>query len=314
VRIDSTVVEADVRYPTDSGLTVDGARVLARESRRVIAKVGAGVGRVVDRTRALGRRLRLISRTLARRTGERKAEVLALTEEAGRLLSKSIREARRVAVAARRRARGRGARAKLAAIERLEEMTDRAERVARQIKLRLAGEPIPDRLVSMFDPDARPIRKGKLGKPNEFGYVAQICEVTENTKRGARGFILPAATILGNPQENTLLPTTTRELQRLGLRPREVTLDGGFQNRPTTEALEALEPERVFIAGRQQPGSRRTQRRLARYRVGAEGRISHLKREYGLDRSRLKGEDGMRAWNAWAITTYNLDTLAIRTT
>ena len=314
VRIDSTVVEADVRYPTDSGLTLDGARVLARESRRVIAKVGAGVGRVVDRTRALGRRLRLISRTLARRTGERKAEVLALTEQAGRLLSRSIGEARRVAVRARRRARGRGARAKLAAIERLEEMTDRAERVARQIKLRLAGEPIPDRLVSIFDPDARPIRKGKLGKPNEFGYVAQICEVTENTKPGARGFILPAATILGNPHENTLLPTTTSELTRLGLRPREVALDGGFQTRATDEALEGLEPERVFIAGRQQPGSRRTQRRLARYRVGAEGRISHLKREYGLDRSRLKGEDGMRAWNAWAIAAYNLDTLAIRTT
>jgi IS5 family transposase len=314
VRIDSTVVEADVRYPTDSGLTLDGARVLARESRRVSAKVGAGVGRVVDRTRALGRRLRLISRTLARRTGERKAEVLALTEQAGRLLSKSIREARRVAVAARRRARGRGARAKLAAIERLEEMTDRAERVVTQIKLRLAGEPIPDRLVSMFDPDARPIRKGKLGKPNEFGYVTQICEVTENTKRGARGFILPASMILGNPQENTLLPTTTSELQRLGLRPREVALDGGFQTRATDEALEGLEPERVFIAGRQQPGSRRTQRRLARYRVGAEGRISHLKREYGLDRSRLKGEHGMRAWNAWAIATYNLDTIAVRTT
>jgi transposase, IS5 family len=314
VRIDSTVVEADVRYPTDSGLTLDGARVLARESRRVIAKVSGGVGRVVDRTRALGRRLRLISRTLARRTGERKTEVLALTEQAGRLLSKSIREARRLAVLARRRARGRGARAKLAAIERLEEMTDRAERVARQIKLRLAGEPIADRLVSMFDPDARPIRKGKLGKPNEFGYVTQICEVTENTQRGARGFILPTATILGNPQENTLLPITTGELARLGLRPREVALDGGFQTRATDHALEDLQPERVFIAGRQQPGSRRTQRRLARYRVGAEGRISHLKREYGLNRSRLKGEHGMRAWNAWAIATYNLDTLTIRTT
>jgi IS5 family transposase len=314
VRIDSTVVAADVRYPTDSGLTLDGARVLVRESRRVILKVGAGVGRVVDRTRALGRRLRLISRTLARRTGERKAWVLALTEQAGRLLSRSIDEARRVAVMARRRARGRGARAKLAAIERLEEMTDRAERVVTQIRLRLAGEPIPDRLVSMFDPDARPIRKGKLGKPNEFGYVAQICEVTEHTKRGARGFILPAATILGNPQENTLLPITASELDRLGLRPREVALDGGFHDRATTEVLDGLDPQRVFIAGRQQPGSRRTQRRLARYRVGTEGRISHLKREYGLDRSRLKGEHGMRAWNAWAIATYNLDTLAIRTT
>ena len=314
VRIDSTVVEADVRYPTDSGLTLDGARVLVRESRHVSAKVGDGVGRVVDRTRALGRRLRLISRTLARRTGERKTEVLALTEEAGRLLSKSIREARRVAVMARRRARGRGARAKLAAIERLEEMTDRAQRVVTQIGQRLAGEAIPDRLVSMFDPDARPIRKGKLGKPNEFGYVAQICEVTENTKRGARGFILPASMVLGNPQEQALLPATIGELDRLGLRPREVALDGGFQGRGIEEALTGLAPDRVFIAGRQQPWSRRTQHRLARYRVGSEGRISHLKREYGLDRSRLKGEHGTRAWTAWAIATYNLDTLAIRNT
>ena len=236
-----------------------------------------------------------------------------MTEEAGRLLSKSIREARRVAVMARRRARGRGTRAKLAAIERLEEMTDRAQRVVTQIKQRLAGEPIAHRLVSMFDPDARPIRKGKLGKPNEFGYVAQICEVTEHTKRGARGFILPAATLIGNPQENTLLPITASELDQLGLRPREVALDGGFQTRATHQALDGLNPERVFIAGRQQPASRRTQRRLARYRVGAEGAISHLKREYRLDRSRLKGEDGLRAWNAWAIATY-LDTLASRST
>ena len=97
------------------------------------------------------------------------------------------------------------------------------------------------------------------------------------------------------------------------MRPREVALDGGFQGRLTDEALAQLAPQRVFIAGRQQPGSRRTQRRLARYRTGVEGRISHLKRSYGLDRSRLKGEHATRAWNAWAIATYNLDTLAIRT-
>ena len=314
VRIDSTVVQADVRYPTDSGLTLDGARVLVRESRRVTLKVGADIGRVVDRSRALGRRLRLISRTLARRTGERKAEVLRLTEQAGWLLLRSIREARQLALEARRRARGRGARAKLAAIERLEQMTDRAQRVATQIQQRLAGEPILDRLVSMFDPDARPIRKGKLGKPNEFGYVTQLAEVTENTRRGARGFVLPPSMVVGNPQEQVLLPATISELDRLGLRPREIALDGGFQGRPIEEALATLAPQRMFIAGRQQPGSRRTQRRLARYRVGVEGRISHLKREYGLDRSRLKGEHGTRAWNAWAIATYNLDTLAIRTT
>jgi IS5 family transposase len=148
----------------------------------------------------------------------------------------------------------------------------------------------------MFDPDARPVRKGELGKPNEFGYVLQIREVTQNTRRGARGFILPAATKLGNAPESKLLPDTTSELQRLGLCPREVALDGGFEQRPTAEALRELEPDHVFIAGCQQHGSRRTQRRLGRYRTGAEGRIGHLKRSYGLRRSRLKGQAGMRTW------------------
>jgi IS5 family transposase len=311
-RIDSTVVEADVRYPSDAGLSLDAARTLAREARKLTAMVGTEAGHVRDRSRALGRRLRAISRTMGRRTGQRKAQVLGLTEEAGRLLSRSLAEARRLALTGRARARGRGARSKLAAIERFQELIARAERVAAQIKLRIAAEPIPDRLVSMFDPDARAIRKGKLGKPNEFGYVVQVCELTQNTRRGARGFILPASTKLGNPPESKLLPATTNELDRLGLRPREVALDGGFVQGPTSEALGQIAPERVFIAGRQQPGSRRTQRRLSRYRTGAEGRISHLKRSYGLRRSRLKGEQGMRAWTGWAILAYNLDTLAIR--
>jgi IS5 family transposase len=69
----------------------------------------------------------------------------------------------------------------------------------------------------------------------------------------------------------------------------------------------------VFIAGHQEPASRHTKRRLARYRTGAEGRISHLKRRYGLDRSRLKGDEGEQIWTEWAILAYNADTLAVRT-
>ena len=313
VRVDSTVVEADIKYPTDAGLASAGVRVLAREGRKLAAFVGEKTRRVRDRSRAMGGRLRAIGRTIRRRSGEAKAEVLKLTDETGELLKKSIREARTLAAVARRRARGRGARAKLKAAAQLEQLADRCEQVAQQIAKRVAGEPIKDRIVSLFDPDARPIRKGKLGKPNEFGYVTQLTEVTENTKRGARGLILPASTEVGNPAENTLLPTTVAELERLGIRPREVALDGGFMAGPTNQALEPLEPDRVFIAGRQEPGSRRTQRRLRRYRTGAEGRISHLKRRYGVDRSRLKGEEGHQIWVEWAILTYNTDTLAVRT-
>ena len=73
-----------------------------------------------------------------------------------------MREARALAAQLRRRARGRGAHGKLAAARRLEELAERAARVDRQIRQRLAGEKITDRLVSLADPDARPIRKGKL--------------------------------------------------------------------------------------------------------------------------------------------------------
>ena len=59
--------------------------------------------------------------------------------------------------------------------------------------------------------------------------------------------------------------------------------------------------------------SQRTRRRLARYRTGEEGRVSHLNRRYGLDRSRLKGDEGQRTWTEWAILAYNADTLAVRT-
>jgi IS5 family transposase len=306
-RIDSTVIEADVRYPTDIGLAADATKALARAATTV---VDSDAPRVRNRSRAIGRRERKLNRTLAARTGQGKPTALRLTGEAGALVERSVREARRLAAHLRCRARGRGARRKLAAARRLVELADRAGTVARQIRQRLAGEKITNRLVSMADPDARPIRKGKLRSPTEFGSVIQLAEVCENTRRGARGLIVPAATQIGSPNEPDLLPTTAAELDRLNLRPREVALDGGFY--PDGVADELPGPERVFIAGRQSAGSRRTDRRLARFRVGIEGRISHLKRRYGLRRSRLKGHDGARAWTAWAILAYNLDTLAIR--
>ena len=192
-------------------------------------------------------------------------------------------------------------------------MADSCEKVAGQIRKRVKGEPIKDRIVSLFDPDARPIRKGKLGKPNEFGFVSQLAEVTEHTQSGARGLILPAAaTEIGNPGEDTPLPTTIAEMKRLGIRVQEVALDGGFNVGPTSSALADLQPKNVFIAGRQEPGSKRTARRMRRYRTGAEGRISHLKRRYGLDQSHLKGNEGRQIWTEWSILAYNLDTLTVR--
>src|SRR5215213_11654148 len=104
VRIDSTVIEADIKYPTDAGLAAHGVKALAREGRKLASKLTDTKARVRDRSRAMGRRLRAITRTIRRRTGEAKAEVLALTEQTGELLKQSVKEARRLAATARRKA------------------------------------------------------------------------------------------------------------------------------------------------------------------------------------------------------------------
>jgi transposase, IS5 family len=312
-RVDSTVIEADIRYPSDAMLALQGARALAREGRKLVAMIKDKTARVRDRSRQVGRTVRAISKTLARRTGEAKTQVIKLNEHAGGLIARSAAEAQRLAAAARASARGRGAQAKLRAAAKLEELARRCAKVSEQIDRRARGLKIVDRLVSISDPDARPIRKGKLGKPTEFGYVAQICEVTEHTGRGARGFVLPAAHAPGNPAENRLLPHTAIELNRAGIHPREIVGDGGFQVGATMDTFPDLTPEQIQLSGRHEPGSRRTRKRRARYRTGIEGRISHLKRGYGLRRSRLKGHDGMQTWTAWSILAYDLDTLAIRT-
>ena len=310
MRIDSTVVEADVRYPTDIGLADDAADALAREANKARSLAGHKAPRVRNRARGIRAKVRRLNRTLAARTGQGKATALKLTGQAGEQVEQTIRETRRLAGRLRERARGRGAQAKLKAARGLDELAERAEKVCRQICQRVAGEKITDRLVSFADPDARPIRKGKLRAPTEFGYVVQIAELCENTRRGARGLILPAPSQIGSANESDLLPATAQQIDSLGLKPRDLALDGGFFPSTVTQHLPG--PDRVFIAGRQSARSPRTNRRLAKFRVGAEGRISHLKRRYGLDRSRLKGHTGQQTWTAWAILAYDLDTLAIR--
>jgi len=314
MRVDSTVVESDVRWPSDAALALDATRRLAREGARVADLVGEGAHHVQDRSRAAGRRLRLIGRTVGRRlgaSGGAREQVLKLTGQAGELVRHSIREVRKLVTQARASARGRGAQRKLAAAQRLEQTAELAATVTGQIIKRLAGEKITDRVVSLADPDARPIGKGKLGKRYEFGYVFQVTEITPNTRRGARGLLLPAPSRIGSPNESELLPATVGELARLGLKPREVALDGGF---PPEASNAVLGEARVFIAGRQQPTARRPRKRLASYRVGCEARISHLKRSYGLRRSRLRRHKGARTWVGWAILTYNLDTLVVQST
>lgn len=312
MRCDSTVQESDIRYPTDSGLAADAVKVLARSGAKVRALMPGLAKGVRNRGRAAARRVRELGVSLRRRTGAARQEVQRLTEELAGLAKASMGQARRLLVEARETA------AEVTqvplrvrrALTELDEAIKLSGKVVEQIHQRFAGEKISDRLVSLFDPDARPIRKGKKAKPTEFGKIVQYAELAPNTRRGTRGLLMPPTVAIGNPPENTLLPETVAEVVGLGLKPMEAVFDQGFAIRATEAAMELL-GSKVFIAGRaHQAGSRRTKKRLTSHRVGCEGRIAHLKREYGAGRSRLKGDQGARIWAGWSTFAYDLDTVA----
>ncbi|MGH2719852.1 MAG: transposase [Actinomycetota bacterium] len=313
LRVDSTVAQADVAYPTDVGLCADAVRTLAKAARKVRAAVPDATKHVVDRSRAVQKRVRAIGRSLRKRTGQAKAAVQALTEQAGAQVARSLGESRTLlaeAKASTKRTRGVSKKARARAIKALEELIGLSTRVTSQIKSRFAGDKIPDRLVSLFDSDARPVRRGKLAQPTEFGYVVQLGEVTASTKRGTASLLLPPKLAAGSTHENTLLPRTVAELAAIGITAlKEASFDAGFTRKATEEALPGL--ERIFIAGdKDNAGSQRTRRRMACYRVGCEGRVAHHKREYHGGRNRLKGTAGAKLWQSWAALCYDIDTVA----
>lgn len=182
VRVDTTVVEANVAYPTDSGLLSKGVVILV--ALVAVLKV-AGLARRTsfrDRRRSVRRRAHEVAVWLRRRNGDAKDEVLAITGQLANLAELTVAEARAVAVNARRALARRGdkplngrVRRSLAEIDRVCGLLDQ---VIAQTRIRIAGD-IPDgarRVVSLHDPDARPIRKGRLGRPVEFGYKAQVAD------------------------------------------------------------------------------------------------------------------------------------------
>jgi transposase, IS5 family len=310
MRCDSTVVAADIRFPTDIGLAAETVKVVTRTARKLRSAIPGLGKRVRDRGRTVGKLVRAVGQTLRRRSGDAKAELAGLIQEAASQMQVSLREARQLLAEAKQLPAEIVKPADHTARD-LRRLIECGERVAEQVRRRFAGEKISERLVSLHDLDARPVRRGKLSQPTEFGYVVQLTELTAHTRHGARGLILPPKVHAGSQHENNLLPSTVDELVHLNLSPDEAAFDGGFKIRATTEALAPLHTT-PFIVGSAPARARspRSRRRLASYRVGAEGRISHLKRSYHLGRARLKGEPGAHIWASWAIFAYDLDTVA----
>src|SRR5215218_3889299 len=312
VRADTTVVAANVAYPTDAGLLARAIGKLAATIGRIQAAGGAGRTRVRDRRRAARRRAHQLARTLRGRTEQAKQAVLRTTGELADLAERAMADAARVARNTRRglgRAGDQASGELARLVEDLETAIGRTGQVIGQTRTRLAGG-TPDgasRLVSLHDPDARPIVKGRLGKPVEFGYKAQVADNPD-------GVVLDYQIEVGNPADAPLLvPAVKRITTRAGRVPQAVTADRSYGEAAIDQELHTLGVQRVAIPRKGQPGAARQAtehtrgfRRLVKWRTGSEGRISYLKHRYGWGRTLMDGIDGARIWCGQGVLAHNL--------
>lgn len=332
VRADTTVVPADVAYPTDSGLLARAIRRIAATGRRIQAAGGATRTRLRDRSRSAGTRAHAIAAKLRLRTAAGRDQVQAtvrrITGELAGLAEQAARDAQRLLVNARRAlARAAAKAADLAAVggrdpaagrrrgrlrravNDLTKLIDAARQIAAQTRQRVAGI-TPDgasRRVSLHDGDARPIAKGRLGKPVEFGAKAQVLDNED-------GVVLDHSVQQGNPPDAPqLAPAIERVIRRTGRRPRTVAADRGYGEKRVEDDLHELGVRDVVIPRKGKPGKARQHlehrpafRKTVKWRTGCEGRISTLKRGYGWDRTRLEGLEGARIWTGQGILAHNL--------
>jgi IS5 family transposase len=317
VRTDTTVIPANVAYPTDSGLLARAAGKLLRTAWRVQAAGGATGTRMTDRRRSAARRVREIAVRLRSRGKLAREEstqaIRRVTGELAGLAEKAAAEAAAVLRNGRRalpkaisgRVRGRLRRA----LDELAVTIERTAKVIAQTRTRLAGQ-APEsatRLVSLHDPGARPIRKGRTGRPVEFGYKAQV---TDNDD----GIVVDYSVEYGAaPDGPQLAPALERVARRAGRVPRAVTADRGYGRAAVERDLHELGVRTVAIPrqGPVSPARKSTEhgrafRQLVKWRTGCEGRISYLKRGYGWDRTRLDGKNGAAIWCGHGVFAHKL--------
>ena len=317
MRADTTVIPANVAYPTDSGLLARAVGKLVRTARRVQAAGGAAGTVLTDRRRAAARRVREIASKLRSRGKLGREEstrvirrvtggLAGLAENAAAEAAGVLRNGRRAlprALSGRMRGRLRRA------LDELAVTIGRTRTILAQTRSRLAGQ-MPDsatRLVSLHDPDARPIRKGRIDRPVEFGYKAQV---TDNDD----GIILDYGVEYGAaPDGPQLAPAIKRVTRQAGHVPRAVTADRGYGQPAVERDLHELGVRTVAIPRQAStsPARRtiehsRSFRRLVKWRTGCEGRISYLKRGYGWDRTRLDGRHGAAIWCGHGVFAHNL--------
>jgi transposase, IS5 family len=314
LRVDSTVVETTIHHPTDSGLINDGVRVLSRLLRRAKAAMGsaAGLGSQAfrSRTRSARRLVRQLHR-LARRKGEE--ATAALQQTYGRLIEaaqKTCAQAYRVGAVLR----GHAGTSMQRLVQQFDRFLPRVAQVIDQTVRRVChGEVVPaqDKLVSLFEPHTQIIVRRKAGKAVEFGRKVWLEEVDGGILSGYR-ILAEAGQAFPYPADSLVA-----HQQRFGKPPRLLAGDRGVYSAANEAMAQQAGIKRVAIpyAGKPPPARVAYEqtawfRRGFRFRAGIEGRISVLRRRFGLDRCRDHGEAGLGRWVGWGIVTANLITIA----
>ena len=314
MRVDTTVTETHIHYPTDSSLLGDGVRVLTRTMTRIVEIAGQTGERVRNRMRSVGRRVLEIARTSRSKAQKQSQERL----QAGykRLLNATgqvVAQAKRIAEEVKqgiKKSKKRTDQLRLDALRaELERMIPLVRQVMHQTKARLFGNNLhaPEKLVSLFETATQIIRKGKSSKPTEFGRLIKIQEA-ENQ------IITDYEVCDQRPADSTLfIKSIEAHQQKLGRVPHLVAADAGFYSEANEKAAHKMGVKRVSMPNRSTKSAERRRLQKKRWfrqgqawRTGCEGRISVLKRRHGLDRCRYRGDDGMKRWVGLGVIADNL--------
>jgi IS5 family transposase len=309
LRVDTTVVESNIHYPTDSTLLSDGVRVLTRVMKKVTEVVGQVGAQLRDRTRSVKHRILEIAR--ASRDKSEKGQQ-KLTAAYGKLLettSRVVGQAKKFSAEIAGKIKRGPRKVMQKARRQLDEMIPRLQQVLRQTRQRvLHGDTRAEgKIVSVFEPRTEVIRKGKAGKPTEFGKMVKIQEA-ENQ------IVTHYEVFEERPSDSALLtPSIERHIQQFGHAPRVAAADAGFFSAANEAKAEELGVKWVAVPSQATKSQQRKQRQKKRWfkkaqkwRTGCEGRISVLKRRHGMNRSRYKGTAGMRRFVGLGVIADNL--------
>ena len=313
MRVDTTVVESNIHYPTDSSLLGDGVRVLIRTMKKVVKLTGAVGAKLRDRSRSVNQRVREIARAARSKAPPSQQKMKQAYEKLLKATSRVVGQAKRFSREISNGVKHCTDAVKGVVLEGqrqvLDEMIPRVQQVMRQTKTRIfEGDTRSEgKIVSVFEPSAEVIRKGKASKPTEFGKLIKLQEAESQ-------IIIDYQVYERRPSDaDLLIPAIDAHAAKLGRVPRLVAADAGFYSANNEAAAKAKGVKRICIpthasksAVRRREQKKRWFRDGQRWRTGCEGRISVSKRRHGLDRCRYRGEDGMKRWVGLGVIADNL--------